>query len=367
MVYCKKCGKQHSAGEGFCTQCGEAMDLEPKSAAVVVNNTPHKNPFIVGNISIVGYMIASFLILFALFNSRGLAVIIDIGALFNLTFITLFGRALIFGAFAYLSVPIFSIVYRTLISKGKETVAYYLGKTTSFIAITAPIFMAFSCILLILSIFIGSNGDSDSFYDFNNFMDSIFSSSSSAASDAIALRFVISTIMFVLGSIGTFVSIPVGIISLRSLNKSKPFAESKVKTKFVLIGGGAVGALVFVIVLVNLVVSGLGLNKSQLALNYAERNIKMIEIASWSEEKANVNMKCKLVDSNKKESLYVIEIYGTIKSDGENMKGGSFMVIKIDGKDAVQVQSYEYGDMSYYRDDITRSEALDDAKDYMYR
>ena len=94
------------------------------------------------------------------------------------------------------------------------------------------------------------------------------------------------------------------------------------------------------------------------ALDFAKRTIaEMKEESSW-ESNASVNMKYRIVASNKSQGLYVVEFHGSVRSDGETMKGGFFQIVGM----GTSGSTIEYGDFAMWSD-RNRNEALNLAKE----
>jgi hypothetical protein len=99
----------------------------------------------------------------------------------------------------------------------------------------------------------------------------------------------------------------------------------------------------------------------KVALDYAKKEMSM-GVETIKEMGGSAKTNCSVAYKNAGKNLYVIDATIEMSYEGVSVKGGTMVVVKVDGKDAYDVRSYEYGDTSY---GTTKSEALADAKEYV--
>jgi hypothetical protein len=138
-----------------------------------------------------------------------------------------------------------------------------------------------------------------------------------------------------------------------------PPPSAKTGPLFAILGGLA-GALILVLMLVFALGGG---GDGKIALDYVRGQIDEAEMAELRELGMEMDIDFKLVAENKAKNLYIIDFIVDMAYMGETAKGGSMMVVKVDGKDAEEIMSYSYGELSWT--DTSRSEALDMAKEYV--
>jgi hypothetical protein len=277
------------------------------------------------------------------------------GMVSGLTAVAMYGKLLSFAVIAYSLIVVLLVVRRVFTSKQKNIIAHHVGKIAAFIASVAPVLMMFFGIAIVVSlIFTADNMN----YEFDRAL--------SRLGDDVFNRIMVNVLVYAGGAFATLVSIPIGLRALFLLSKNKPVIPQQydIINKAANVGMVVVGIVVCIFVIVN--AGGmLSPDDSRIALNFARGNILLQEMASVGNRDARVKLKYRVVGENSSASLYIVEIHGRVRESGENLSGGTFMVLHIEGGNARSIAVFAYGDMTIA--DTTRRDALADAMNFMLR